>query len=168
MRCGENQGTLFISCACSFLHFGEWMQPVSCGAVRVDRSAAPFEPCLPRVAHRPPAGLGWIHEIKHDGSRILAHRQGRSVKLLSRNGNDLAHRFPTAVAAIAALSVSSCVIDGEAIVCDDNGLAVFDLARGHGRNARALLCAFDLLELDGEDLRRAPIEAHDNALESVI
>jgi bifunctional non-homologous end joining protein LigD len=124
---------------------------------------------LPAARCAPAAGGAWL-DSRDQARRVpdLAHRQGRSVKLLSRNGNDLAHRFPTAVAAIAALSVSSCVIDGEAIVCDDNGLAVFDLARGHGRNARALLCAFDLLELDGEDLRRAPIEAHDNALESVI
>ena len=53
---------------------------------------------------------------------------------------------------------SSCLIDGEAIVCDENGLAVFDLIRGHGSKASAVLCAFDLLELDGRDLRREPIE----------
>jgi bifunctional non-homologous end joining protein LigD len=54
--------------------------------------------------------------------------------------------------------VRSCVIDGEAIVCDDSGLAVFDLIRGHGRNSRAILCAFDLLEVNGEDIRQEPIE----------
>src|SRR5262249_48012571 len=52
----------------------------------------------------------------------------------------------------------SCLIDGEAIVCDQNGLAVFDLIRRHGSLASAVLCAFDLLELDGRDLRREPIE----------
>jgi bifunctional non-homologous end joining protein LigD len=56
------------------------------------------------------------------------------------------------------LPVRSCVIDGEAIVCDDNGLAVFDLIRGHGSNGRAVLCAFDLLEVNGEDVRREPID----------
>jgi bifunctional non-homologous end joining protein LigD len=50
------------------------------------------------------------------------------------------------------------VVDAEAIVCDDAGMAVFDLIRGHGRNGRAVLCAFDLLEVDGEDVRREPIE----------
>ena len=50
------------------------------------------------------------------------------------------------------------MIDGEAIVCDENGLAVFDLIRGHGSKTSAVLCAFDLLELDGKDLRREPIE----------
>jgi bifunctional non-homologous end joining protein LigD len=61
-------------------------------------------------------------------------------------------------AAIEALPVKSCVVDGEAIVCDDDGLAVFDLIRGHGRNGRAILCAFDLLEVNGEDIRPEPIE----------
>jgi ATP-dependent DNA ligase len=70
----------------------------------------------------------------------------------------LADRFPLAAAAIEALPVRSCVVDGEAIVCDDSGLAVFDLIRGHGTNARAILCAFDLLEVNGEDIRREPIE----------
>jgi bifunctional non-homologous end joining protein LigD len=61
--------------------------------VRVEQSVSPFEPCLPRVAAKAPVGSGWIHEIKHDGFRILAHRQGRAVRLMTRNGNDLAGRF---------------------------------------------------------------------------
>jgi len=60
--------------------------------------------------------------------------------------------------AVSKLPVRSCLIDGEAIVCDKDGLAVFDLIRGHGSKASAVLCAFDLLELDGADLRRRPIE----------
>jgi ATP-dependent DNA ligase len=60
--------------------------------------------------------------------------------------------------ALAKLPVRSCLIDGEAIVCDENGLAVFDLIRRHGALASAVHCAFDLLELDGRDLRREPIE----------
>jgi bifunctional non-homologous end joining protein LigD len=59
---------------------------------------------------------------------------------------------------VAKLPVRSCLIDGEAIVCDENGLAVFDLIRRHGALASAVHCAFDLLELNGEDLRRQPIE----------
>jgi bifunctional non-homologous end joining protein LigD len=76
----------------------------------------------------------------------------------SRDGHDLADRFPLAAEAIEALPVRSCVIDGEAIVCDDSGLAVFDLIRGHGTNTRAILCAFDLLEVNGDDIRRESIE----------
>jgi len=64
---------------------------------------------------------------------------------------------------IEALPVRSCVVDGEAIVCGDNGLAVFDLIRGHGTNARAILCAFDLLEVNGEDQARADRESQAQA-----
>jgi len=122
--------------------------------VRADQSPPAFEPCLPRLVDRPPAGSGWIHEIKHDGFRILVRRKGRSIRLISRNGYDLADRFPLIAAAIEQLPIRSCVIDGEAVACDDNGLAVFELIRHHGSNARAVLCAFDLLELNGKDLRR--------------
>jgi ATP-dependent DNA ligase len=65
---------------------------------------------------------------------------------------------PLSPMAVAKLPVRSCLIDGEAIVCDENGLAVFELIRRHGALASAVLCAFDLLELDGRDLRREPIE----------
>jgi bifunctional non-homologous end joining protein LigD len=64
--------------------------------------------------------------------------------------------------------VRSCVIDGEAIVCDHSALAVFDLIRGLGRNRRAILCAFDLLEVNGEDIRRAPIENRKRRLAGLL
>jgi bifunctional non-homologous end joining protein LigD len=121
---------------------------------------------LPRPAKVPPAGPGWIHEIKHDGFRIMAVRDGGTVRLITRNGHDFAKRFPLAAAAIAALPVGSCLIDGEAIACDDNGLAVFDLIR-YGRRPVSL-CAFDLLELDGKDLRRAPIEQRKASLAKLL
>jgi bifunctional non-homologous end joining protein LigD len=70
--------------------------------------------------------------------------------------------------AIAKLPVRSCLIDGEAIVCDENGLAVFDLIRRHGALASAVHCAFDLLELDGKDLRRQPIEERKWRLEKLL
>src|ERR1700688_1830733 len=58
-----------------------------------DRSLRPFEPCLPRPAKEPPAGPGWIHEIKHDGFRILARRDANGVQLFTRNGYNFAERF---------------------------------------------------------------------------
>ena len=70
----------------------------------------------------------------------------------------IAGRFPLAAAAVAALPARSCLIDGGTIVTDRNGLAVFDLIRGHRPSEAAVLCAFDLIKLDGEDLRREPIE----------
>jgi ATP-dependent DNA ligase len=123
---------------------------------------------LPKSAKEPPSSPGWIHEIKHDRFRILAHRRGRSLRLFSRNGHNFADRFPLATAAIEALPVRSCVIDGEAIVCDEDRLAVFDLLRGHASNARAVLCAFDLLEVNGEDVRREPIEERKRRLAGLL
>jgi bifunctional non-homologous end joining protein LigD len=127
-----------------------------------------IEPCLPRAAAEPPAGRDWLHEIKHDGFRIMARRDAAGVRLLTRNGHDFAGRFPLAAAAVAALPARSCLIDGEAIVTDQKGLAVFDLIRGHRPNAAAVLCAFDLIELDGEDLRRTPIETRKSTLKSLL
>lgn len=78
------------------------------------------------------------------------------------------HRFPFIAMAVAKLPVRSCLIDGEAIVCDENGLAVFELIRRHGALASAVLCAFDLLELDGRDLRRQPIEIRKHLLAKLL
>jgi bifunctional non-homologous end joining protein LigD len=88
-----------------------------------------IEPCLPSPAKAPPSGPGWLHEIKHDGFRILARRDGAGVRLITRHGNDFTSRFPFIATAVGKLPVRSCLIDGEAIVCDENGLAVFDLIR---------------------------------------
>jgi bifunctional non-homologous end joining protein LigD len=127
-----------------------------------------IEPCLPSPAKVPPSGPGWIHEIKHDGFRILARRGPAGVQLITRNGNDFTHRFPFIEMAVKSLPVRSCLIDGEAIVCDENGLAVFELIRGHRTVASAVHCAFDLLELDGRDLRREPIEKRKALLDKLL
>jgi ATP-dependent DNA ligase len=129
-----------------------------------DRSLRPFEPCLPRPAKQPPSGPGWIHEIKHDGFRILARRDAKGVRLFTRNGYNFAPRFPRIAEAIESLSVQSCIIDGEAIVVDKNGLSVFDLIRYRQHDHAAVLCAFDLIELDGADLRLFPIERRKGVL----
>src|SRR5437763_4369317 len=93
-------------------------------------------PCVPRRAYKPPAGPDWIHEIKHDGFRIMARRDSAGVRLLTRNGYDFGDRFPVAAAAVAALPAHSFLIDGEMIVTNENGLAVFDLIRRrrHGQD----------------------------------
>jgi bifunctional non-homologous end joining protein LigD len=127
-----------------------------------------IEPCLPSPAKAPPTGPGWLHEIKHDGFRILARRDSAGVRLITRAGNDFSSRFPFIAMAVNKLPVRSCLIDGEAIVCDENGLAVFELIRRHGALASAVLCAFDLLELDSIDLRRHPIELRKRALAKLL
>jgi bifunctional non-homologous end joining protein LigD len=135
---------------------------------RLTRREAAFEPCLPSPAKEPPVGPDWIHEIKHDGFRIIARRNGHRVRLSSRNGRDLTYRFPLIVTAIAALRVKSFVLDGEAIVCDDNGLAVFDLIRNYRRGNTATLCAFDILDLKDEDVRTWPIEDRKALLKALL
>jgi len=136
--------------------------------LRADPALSSFEPCLPRPAKEPPAGPGWIHEIKHDGFRIIARRDTAGVRLVTRNGYNFADRFPLIVEAIVALPASSCVVDGEAIAVDENGLSVFDLIRYRRQDHVVTLCAFDLLELDGEDLRRTPIEVRKATLKGLL
>jgi ATP-dependent DNA ligase len=102
------------------------------------------------------------------GFRILAHRQGQTVRLRSRNGHDLAGRVPQIVEAMRSLPVQSYVINGEAIVANDKRLAVFDLIREHRHHVGAELCAFDMLELDGEDLRRTRIEERKRTLARLL
>ena len=132
------------------------------------QGAIPLHPCLPRRAVTPPTGDGWVHEIKHDGFRIIARRDGGRVRLFTRNGYDFTARFPNIAVAVADLPVQSCVIDGEAIVVDRQGLSVFDLLRYRHYDHAALLCAFDLIELDGYDLRQQPIEARKNTLADLL
>jgi bifunctional non-homologous end joining protein LigD len=135
---------------------------------RAPAGSAIIEPCLPSPAKVPPSGPDWIHEIKHDGFRILARRDAAGIRLITRAGNDFSSRFPFIAMAVGKLPVRSCLIDGEAIVCDDNGLAVFDLIRRHGAIATAVHCAFDLLELDGKDFRRQPIEERKRLLSKLL
>jgi ATP-dependent DNA ligase len=127
-----------------------------------------IQPCLPRPAKAPPKGPHWLHEIKHDGFRILARRDAKGVRLYTRNGYNFADRFPRIVEAVESLPVRSCFIDGEAIVVDESGLSVFDLIRYRQHDSAAILCAFDLIELDGKDLRLIPIEERKHALANVL
>jgi ATP-dependent DNA ligase len=131
-------------------------------------SPGTIEPCLPSPAKAPPSGPGWVHEFKHDGIRILACRDSAGVRLITRTGNDFSSRFPFIAMAVGKLPVRSCLIDGEAIVCNENGLAVYELIRRHDACERAVLSAFDLLELDGKDLRRKPIENRKQLLAGLL
>jgi bifunctional non-homologous end joining protein LigD len=109
-------------------------------------------PCLPMTAPALPSGGLWLHEIKHDGFRIIARKDGRRVTLYSRLGHDLSQRYPLISEAMARLP--SCTIDGEAIACDESGIESFDLLQRRQRDDRVFLYAFDLIELAGEDRRR--------------
>jgi bifunctional non-homologous end joining protein LigD len=123
-------------------------------------------PCLP--TDKLPSGSLWLHEIKHDGFRIIARKNGAQVRLYSRPGNDLTHRFPLIVETLARLRSRSCIIDGEAVACDHNGVASFDLIRHQRADENIFLYAFDLIEQNGDDLRRDPLEVRKAALVSVL
>jgi ATP-dependent DNA ligase len=120
------------------------------------------------LAERPPSGPDWLHEIKHDGFRIIARRDANGVRLYTRNGYNFASRFPQIVEAVSKLKVRSCLIDGEAIVVDERGLSAFDLLRSWRHDHAAMLCAFDLIEVDGKDLRSGPIEERKQVLAKVL
>src|SRR5690348_12570075 len=126
---------------------------------RVRPRPAGIDLCQPMTTANPPAGPGWLHEIKYDGFRMLAWREGGRIRLFTRNANDWTERYPLVAKAIGTLKARSITIDGEIAVCDGKGLAVFDLLR-HGPRIKhdAVLFAFDLLEFDGRDLRGEPIE----------
>jgi bifunctional non-homologous end joining protein LigD len=125
-------------------------------------------PCLPTKTDELPSGGAWLHEIKHDGFRIIARKDGERVRFYSRPGNDLTHRFPLIVETLAGLRARSCIIDGEAVACDDNGIASFELVRHQRANERTFLYAFDLIALNGDDLRRDPLQVRKATLRSML
>jgi len=117
-----------------------------------------IQPCLPTRAEKAPSSANWIHEIKHDGFRMMVRRDAAGVRLLTRNGVDWTTRFPLIAEAAAALRVKYFLIDGEAVCCDGEGMPVFDRLRYRRDDRHVFLYAFDLLQLDSRDLRREPIE----------
>ena len=125
-------------------------------------------PCLPTKSATPPSGPLWLHEIKHDGFRVIACKDGAQVRLYSRPGNDLTKRFPLIVETLAQLRCKSCVIDGEAVACGADGRSNFDLIRYRHHDEVVFLYAFDLLRLGVDDLRRDPLEVRKATLELVL
>src|SRR5215510_13144027 len=125
-------------------------------------------PCLPSRAERPPSGPGWVHEIKHDGFRLMVRRDSAGIRLITRNGHDWSDRFPLIAEAAGALKARSFLLDGEAVACDGDGLPCFDRLRYRRGDGTVFLFAFDLLELNGDDLRREPLEVRKATLASVL
>jgi bifunctional non-homologous end joining protein LigD len=85
-----------------------------------------FEPCIPTRGTKVPAGKEWIHEIKHDGYRVIVQREGKRVRLFTRNGHDWTDRYPLIVEAALKNRASSFVIDGEAVLLGVDGVSDFD------------------------------------------
>jgi bifunctional non-homologous end joining protein LigD len=114
-------------------------------------------PCIPTRAAKPPSGPDWVHEIKHDGYRLQVRRVGDHVRLFTRRGYDWSGRYPAIVVTAMQLRATSFTLDGEAVVCGPDGIAIFDALHRRGTVGEAMLYAFDLLELDGQDLRALPL-----------
>jgi bifunctional non-homologous end joining protein LigD len=116
-----------------------------------------FEPCIPTRGTKVPAGPDWIHEIKHDGYRLIVQREGKRVRLFTRNGHDWTDRYPLIVEAALKNRSSSFVIDGEAVLLGVDGVSDFDGLHSREHDDEVQLYAFDCLALDGDDLRQLPL-----------
>ncbi len=126
--------------------------------MKIKRLPAGFVvPAQPVKASKPPSGPDWVHEIKHDGYRLIVRRDGPIVRLYTRNAYDWTVRLPAIAAAAGRIKAKSFTIDGEAVVLGPDGLSRFEELRRRSAAHAAILYAFDLIEHDGEDLRDRPL-----------
>ncbi len=133
------------------------------------------EPCLALLKPRAPTGEDFLFEIKWDGYRVAVHLNHGNVRILTRGGHDWTHRFPHIEQAAKALGVGMAIIDGEAVVLDDEGRSNFGMLQSSlgGRGGKlasdpALLMAFDLLYFDGHDIRGMELSSRRFFLESLL
>jgi bifunctional non-homologous end joining protein LigD len=127
------------------------------------------EPMKAKVASAPPYNGEWLYEVKFDGFRVLAIKNGKQVELWSRNKKRLDERFPKVVEAVAKLSIKSCTLDGEVCALNDNGRSSFQLLQNTGEtNHPVVYYVFDLLFEGGIDLRDLPLTERKTRLETVL
>jgi ATP-dependent DNA ligase len=142
----------------------------NCGsAVAVTSPFHFIPPCSPIRVTAVPAGDGWVHEVKFDGYRVQAHKVGARVIVFSRNGHDFTERFPSIVKLLRDLPAKSAVLDGEVVASDTDGRPNF--ARLHVRWTRPNtlhLWAFDLLVINGHDVRSQPLVSRQACLEALL
>lgn len=139
-----------------------------------DRMPERIEPCLALLAHKVPKGFNWTYEIKWDGYRLAIHVEPHRVRVITRGGHDWTHRFPSIAAAAKALG-GTMILDGEAVVLDDEGRSDFDALQqalggraGTRDAAEAIFYAFDLLYFDGHDLRQMDFIDRRRLLETIV
>ncbi len=127
-------------------------------------------PMKPRLLTEPPSAGDWIYELKFDGFRVVAVKDGKTVNLISRNGNELAAKFPAIVEAVRSLPTNDCVIDGEVVALDAEGRSSFQLLQGlemEGRKSPTYYYVFDLLQVDGHALEGLPLEVRKKLLQAL-
>ncbi|MDK1386399.1 non-homologous end-joining DNA ligase [Sinorhizobium sp. 8-89] len=140
-----------------------------------DPMPARVDPCLATLVDKPPKGQDWALEVKWDGYRLAVHVEPGRIRIITRGGYDWTERFPLIAADARRLAVKTAILDGEAVVLDDKGRSDFGmLQRALGRRPSAheagaiVLYAFDLLYLDGRDLRRDPLRERRRLLEPLV
>lgn len=135
------------------------------------------EPALAQLKAHPPQGDQWSWELKWDGYRLAVHIEPQGVRILTRGGHDWTHRFPEIAEAALALGPATMIIDGEAVVLDDEGRSDFGLLQqslgasgkaAGNRASDAILYAFDLIYLDGHDLRGVEYRSRRHLLEDTL
>jgi bifunctional non-homologous end joining protein LigD len=130
------------------------------------------EPCLALLVEKPPEGDSWLHEIKFDGYRLMAAIEGESIRLLTRSGLNWTGRFPGIAEAFENFPAKSALVDGEAVVEDENGVSRFSAlqeALSERKTASAaVFFAFDLLYLDGYNLREAALDDRKDILAKLL
>ena len=128
-------------------------------------------PMKPKLLESPPTKGEWIYELKFDGIRLIAVKEGATVKLISRNGNELAARFPEVADAVRSLPVHDCVIDGEVVALDGAGKSSFQLLQGRdlpgGKDHPVYYYVFDLLQAEGRRLTTQPLETRKESLQAL-
>ena len=126
-----------------------------------------FEPCIPTRGTKVPNRREWIHEIKHDGYRLIIQRDGKCVRLFTRNGHDWS-RFPLISEAALRNRNSSFVIDGEAVLLGVGGRSDFNGLHSRRHDAEVQFYAFHILVSDGEDLRSLPLSTRKASLARLL
>jgi bifunctional non-homologous end joining protein LigD len=130
-----------------------------------------IEPMKARVVETPPVSGDWIYEIKFDGYRTMAFKQGNSVRLYSRNEKDFGEKFPEIANAVASLETRDAIIDGEIVALDSKGVSSFQLLQAieiGSKRPPLFYYAFDLLQLDGKDLQKKTLAERKTQLEQLL
>lgn len=140
-----------------------------------DPMPARIEPCLALLKHKPPQGEQWAFEVKWDGYRLGVHIEPSGVRILTRGGHDWTHRFPLIEAAARELGVSTAILDGEAVVLDEQGRSDFSALQqslggrsGKATSGDANFMAFDLLYFDGHSFLNTELATRRHLLEGLI
>ena len=124
-------------------------------------------PCLPTLRKDPPTGERWPHEVKFDGWRVQLHLDGKDAAIFSKSGNDFTDRFPEMEAALVLMPASAAIIDAELTACDADGMPDFQ-ALLSGKADNLCVWCFDLLSINGKDLRPLPYRERKARLQSLV